>query len=186
MMEPDISAKVETSVSIQPALSQTFLVSLLGLSAVSLVSAAVLLGMGIAAGWIFLALALIPMVGAIAGWWKSQSDIDLASAHPTNLALPDGLKLSADPRTIRDLQAVKNVSQILGVVLNRQPIPDADGLVSSDLKVIPNSKHQAQQAIEEINNDTQAITNSLFDAMKLSEDETTIAPVVLTTAAKLQ
>ncbi len=179
MVQPELSAKVETSVSIQPILSQTFLVSLLGLSAIALICSAVLLEKGVVAGWMFAVLAAIPMGGAIAGWWKSQPDVDSAGAHPTTVTRPDGGSLTTDIRTIRSPEALQNLAQLANGILNTQPLPNADGLVDSDMKVIPDSQEKAEAITQQINKETQVITNGLVDALNLSEDNATVAPVLL-------
>lgn len=180
MVQPELSAKVETSVSIQPILSQTFLVSLLGLSAIALICAAFLLGKGVVAGWMFAVLSGVPMGGAIACWWKSQPDVDSAGAHPTTLIRADGASLTTDIKTIRSPEVLQNLAQLANGILNTQPLPNADGLVNSDMKVIPDSQEKAEAITQQINEETQVLTNGLVDALNLSENNATVAPVLLT------
>ena len=179
MVQPELSAKVETSVSIQPVLSQTFLVSLLGLSAVGLICATFLLEKGLGAGWIFAVLSVVPMGGAIVGWWRSQPDVDSAGAHPTTLIRADGASLTTDIKTIRSPEVLQNLAQLADGILNTQPLPNADGLVNSDMKVIPDSQEKAEAITQQINEETQALTNGLVDALNLTDDAATVAPVLI-------
>lgn len=175
-MEP-VAAKVQASVNINPNRSQTFLVSLVGLAAILASGSAYLNDSPL--GWAFLGLSTLAFVAASLCWWKSQPDVDSENAHPTNLALSQGGAISTDARTIRDPRAMRHLLQIIEAMTTRQPLPDADGLIDDELKLIPNSKEQAQAVTQEINNDTQAVTNELLDALKLSESADTVSPVLL-------
>ena len=179
MIEPQLSASVEANVSIQPAQSQTFLVSLLGLSAISITCGAILLGLEMPAGWAFVALSTLPLGGAVACWWKSQPDVDSVGAHPTTITRPDGGVVTTDLRAIRSPQVLQNLSQLAHGILTTQPLPIADGRVDRDLNIVPDSKEEARAITEQINDTTQAITNNLIDALNLSEGGTTVAPVFL-------
>ena len=177
MIDPGINAKVETSVQLNPILSQTFLVALL---AFPTICSAILFGIDKpVGGWAFFAFAALSSIAAIWSWRSSQPDVDSAGAHPTNLALPDGTSISTDLRTIRNPQACQNFLEVINQTVNRRPLPDADGLVGADLNLLPDSKEKAQQATRQINGDTQAITNYLIDAFKLSESNDTVTPILL-------
>lgn len=174
-MEP---AKVKASFNITPNHSQTFLVSVV-LFAATLTICSLLVENDPVFRWVLLGFSAVTFLIGGAGWWKSQADVDSENAHPTSLKLPDGTTISSDPRTIRDPQSIRHVLQLLEVSINRKPLPDADGLVDADLKVIPGSTESAQAATLQINNAVQAATNSLLDTLKLSEDIATVAPVLL-------
>jgi hypothetical protein len=177
MSGPEVNARVETSVHLKPILSQTFLVSLL---AFPTICSAILFGIDKpSGGWAFFVLALLSTIAAVWSWRSSQPDVDSAGSHPTNLALPDGTLISTDLRTIRDPKALQNFLEVINQTVNRRPLPDADGLVGVDLNLLPDSKEKAQEATRQINDDTQAITNSLIDAFKLSEGDAAVAPVLL-------
>lgn len=177
MMEPEVNAKVETSVQLKPILSQTFLVALL---AFPTICSAILFGIDKpTGGWAFFAFAVFSAIAAIKSWRSSQPDLDSAGSHPTNLALPDGTTISTDLRTIRDPKSLQNFLELINQTINRRPLPDADGLVGTDLNLLPNSKDKAQETTRQINEGTKAITNSLIDAFKLSESKETVAPVLL-------
>lgn len=175
-----VTAKVQASFNINPNRSQTFLVSLVVLAAIFAGGSAYLNDSPL--GWAFLGLSALTFGAASIGWWKSQADVDSENAHPTNLALPQGGAISTDARTIRDPQSIQHVIQLMDALITRQPLPDADGLIDSHLKLIPDSKENAQAVTRQINNDTQAVTNELLDALKLSESKYTVAPVLLDTA----
>lgn len=179
-MEPKLPAKVEASFSIIPSRSQTFLVSVV-LFAATLAVCSLLVQNDPVFRWVLLGFSAATFLLGGAGWWKSQPDVDSENSHPTSLRLPDGTTISSDSRTVRDLQSVQHIIQLLEASINRKPLPDADGLLDSDLKLIPGSKESAQAVTLQINNEVQADTNSLLDALNLSKDSTTVAPILLNT-----
>lgn len=181
MMDQVIPAKVEAKLNITPNRSQTFLVAAV-IFATVLAICSVSTG-NESLGWAFLGFSLITFALAFSGWWKSQADVDSENAHPTNLELPNGTLFTTDLRTMRDPRAIQNVLQVIDATINRQPLPQADGLVDTDLKIIFNSEEKAQAITNQINNDTQVATNILLDALKFSEESKTVAPVLLVKAS---
>lgn len=177
-MEP-VAAKVQASFNISPHRSQTFLVSLVLLAGLLAGGSAYLNDSPL--GWAFLGFSVLAFGAASRGWWKSQPDVDSENAHPTNLALSHGVSITTDARTLRDPQSMQHVFQLVNTFITRQQLPDADGLIDSHLKIIPDSKEDAQTATRQINDDTQALTNRLWDALRLSESRDTVAPVLLDT-----
>jgi hypothetical protein len=181
MIDSVIAPTVKADIKLIPTLSQTFLVSLIVFALVLMVCSAFLLRDESPAGWAFFAAGVLVTVGAGFGWWKSQADVDSAGAHPTIVTRPDGGSLTTDLRTIRSPQALQNLAQLANGILNTQPLPIADGLVDSNLTLIPNSKEKAEAVTLQINEVTQAVTNGLVDVFKLAEDSATVAPVLLDT-----
>lgn len=163
------TAEVRASVDVRPARSQVFLVASAIVAGISVVCGASLFALGMATGWLFLIFAALVLGGGFSAWKKSQSDSDLEEAHPTNITLPDGMKLSTDSRTLRSPEGIDGLAKLLHELLCRRPLPDPDGLVDSNAQIILDSKGEAQSLVNKINNDTQATTDSLIDMLGLSD-----------------
>ena len=82
------------------------------------------------------------------------------------------MKITTDSRTLRSPDSIAGFVKLLQEVLHRRPLPDPDGFVDSNAQIIPNSKGDAVALVREINNDTQATTDSLIDRLGLSDKNT--------------
>ncbi len=163
------TAEVKANVDVRPARSQVFLVSAAIVAAVAVVCSAGLIAVGQGGGWGFLVFAGLVLAGGYLSWSKSQSDVDLDSGHPTTIALPDGTNISTDSRLLGSPDRLAALVRIVDEVLCRRMLPAPDGLVDSNAKVIADSKEGAIAIANQINSSTQAATNSLIDALGLSE-----------------
>lgn len=170
-------AELKASVNVHPMGSQVFLVGLIVAGCLSMFCGAFLFSLKVAVGWVFILLAVFLFAGAGLAWKKSQSDSDLKNAHPTHFEFPDGLKVTTDSRTLRSREGVDGVIKVLQELISRKPLPDPDGLVDSKNQQIPDSQADAQILVNKINADTQAVTNSLIDAMGLSGDASKVIQV---------
>lgn len=163
------TAQVKANVDVRPVRSQVFLVAVVIVSAVLIICSAVLIGNGQSGGWAFLLFAAILLSIGYWSWWKAQVDVDLLDAHPTLISLPDGTSVSTDSRILRSPEGLRGITQLCDEVLCRQPLPAPDGLVDSSVRIIPNSKEEAQEIVNQINAATQASTNALIDALGLGD-----------------
>lgn len=163
------AAEVTASIDVRPARSQVFLVAAIILAAIAVICGAGLLALGQNGGFVFLGFATFVLVGGYWAWTRSQSDVDLHNAHPTQLTLPDGMKVTTDSRTLRSPKGVQALVQLCQEVLCRLPLPNPDGLVDSNAQVIPDSKDAALTITSKINSTTQDTTNALIDALGLTD-----------------
>jgi hypothetical protein len=163
------TAKVEANVDVRPVRSQVFLVAVVMVSAILIICSALLIGKGQSGGWVFLLLAALLLFVGYKSWEKSQVDVDLLDAHPTLISLPDGTSVSTDSRILRSPEGLRGITQLCDEVLCRQPLPAPDGLVDSSVQIIPDSKGDAQEIVNQINAATQASTNALIDALGLGD-----------------
>jgi hypothetical protein len=138
-------------------------------SAILIICSAVLIGNEQPGGWVFLFLAAILLLVGYVSWGKAQVDVDLLDAHPTLISLPDGTSLSTDSRILRSPEGLRGITRLCDEVLCRQPLPVPDGLVDSSIQIIPDSKREAQEIVNQINATTQASTNALIDALGLGD-----------------
>lgn len=163
------TAEVKASVEVRPVRSQVFLVACAVVAGIAVVCGAGLLAFEHDSGWGFLGFAALLLFGGYWAWSKSQSDVDLHEAHPTQLALPDGTSLTTDSRTLRSPDGIQVFTQLCQDLLCRRPLPNPDGLVDSRAQPIPDSKDAALAITNKINSDTQATTNALLDTFGFTE-----------------
>lgn len=169
MTDPTVAAEVKASVDVSPVRSQVFLVAVLIVAAIAVYFSASLIRDGKTEGWVFLIFAALAIGGAGWAWLKSQSDVDLQDAHPTQLSLPDGTTLTTDIRILRSPEGIQAMARLWQEMLCRRPLPPPDGLVDSSAQVIPDSKGAALALANQINSATQATTNALIDALGLAD-----------------
>ena len=172
MTSTGASAQVEAKINVRPTQSQTFLVAVAVVAGISLICSALLFGIGqpiAGSGFLFLTPAVLWF--AFKAWTKSQPDIDMEKGHPTRFMLPNGTSVSTDSRTLRSPEGLSGLIRVCGEILHRKPLPNPDGQVDHNLKVIPDSKEAAIATTREINANTQTATNTLIDILGFEEEE---------------
>lgn len=168
-MNSGAAANVKAKFDMRPTHSQVFLVSAVIVVGIAVICSMILFMIGQPIGGsFFLLFAAVALGVGYWAWIKSQSDVDLEYAQPTQIALPDGTKITTDSRTLRSIDGLRGLTQLCAEALNRKPLPDPDGLVDANAQVISNSKADALAATDAINKATQAATNALFDALGLA------------------
>lgn len=168
------AAEVRANVNVRPSRSQVFLVASAIVAGISIICGTVLFALGKDTGWIFIILTVLVLGGAFWAWGKSQSDSDLEKAHPTQIALQDSMMLTTDSRTLRSPEGVAGLVRLLQEILCRRPLPNPDGLVDANAKIIPDSNGEAIALVRQINNETQATTDGLIDMLGLSNKSTNV------------
>lgn len=169
-MNSGAAANVEAKFHMRPTHSQVFLVSTAIVAGISVICSTIIFVAGQPIGGsFFLFFAAVVLGGGYWAWIKSQSDVDLEHAQPTQIALPDGTEIITDSRTLRSIDGIRGLTQLCAEMLNRKPLPEADGLVDAKAQVIPDSKADAVAATDAINKATQGTTNALLDALGLSD-----------------
>jgi hypothetical protein len=164
-------AKLNTDVTISPKGSQVVLVGMITLAGISLILSSSLIYFQLDFWWVFLVFSSLCCVGALWAWRCSNDNLDLASAHPATITVPNTAIISADTRTLRDPQSVNSLVIILQETLSRKPLPLPSGLVGSDMELMSNSEEQAKQVVDEINAESLATTNMIYDSLGLSFNE---------------
>ncbi|MDD5241622.1 MAG: hypothetical protein PHG47_07870 [Sulfuricella sp.] len=163
------SAEVKTSVQVLPTHSQVYLVAAAVLAAIIVICGTVLLMAGHQGGWGFLFLAAAVITADFWAWQKSQSDTDMHQAHATQITLANGTCVTTDGRMLKSAKGLHGLTSIIQEMLTRQPLPEPDGLVDANVKVIPNSAANAISLTSKINSETQITTNSLIDILGLAD-----------------
>lgn len=169
MTSTGAAAELKASVDVRPARSQVFLVAITIVAAILIICSTFLIWSERDAGWIFLIFSALLLGGGYLLWTKSQSDVDLQEAHPTNIALPDGTNVTTDSRILRSPEGLRAMVQLCNEVLCREPLPAPDGLVDSRAQIIPDSKDAAVARTSQINSTIQSNTNALIDALGLAD-----------------
>ncbi|MDD4912880.1 MAG: hypothetical protein PHP57_11345 [Sideroxydans sp.] len=167
MTNTGAAAELKANIEMHPMHSQVLLVALSVIAAICIICSAILIATGLASGWIFLLFAALTLVGVYLLWVKSQSDIDLQGAHPTQIALANGTTFSTDSRILRSPEGVRGVAKLCDEILSRHPLPNPDGLVDTYAQPIPDSKNEAIAYANNINRTTQIATNEVIDVLGL-------------------
>lgn len=168
------TANIEAKIGINPRQSQTFLVTLIFLSCVTIICGTILVAMGQMVGaWLFL-LALLFVFPAVYAWFQSQPDSDLHHSHPASIQLPDGTSVTADSRLLLKTEGIAALVRLCSEVISRRPLPNPDGLVDLKLLPIQDSKEDAVKLTSQLNLSTQAATNDLVKALNLADESSSI------------
>jgi len=175
-MEANLNAGIRARVDVLPVRSQVFLVVLALVGGMAVSAAAWLLGQDKPAGWAFLGLGLVVLCSALWGWTKSQVDVDLDQGHKTTVNLPGGSEISTDSRLLRSPASLRLFSELLNGILERQPLPEPTGRVDVNLVPIPNSRLEAIEEVNQINNDVQASTSLAIDQLRQCVAEPELLP----------
>lgn len=163
------NAEVRANVDVRPHRSQVFLVAMVILAAVAMVLGAILLSSDKNIGLVFLLASVVIVAWCFKAWNKSQSDVDLDKAHPTQVVLPDGTKVDTDSRLLKSKEGVAGLLEMLSGVLHRVPLPPAEGIINQDGDIVPDSTEAAAKLTKQINDATQSMTNDLIDEFRLGD-----------------
>jgi len=172
--QPRVSANLAATVNVDSKASQAVLVTGMGVSALTLICATILLTSANAAGWAMLVLCGLMFGGTLIAWRKAQSDTDLAGSHPTTIVRSDGVSLSTDSRTIRNVDAMQGVLQLLQM----RPLPEPDAIIDASGNVVPNSQHQAVTLVDQINEGVEEAATQLADTVIQSQSQNFAPPSV--------
>ena len=169
MNNVEVSADISAKLSLNPKLSQISIIISLLISAISFLSCFVFIWneknwvVPCLVGTLFLAVSCI-------GWWRSQRAIDMSNSTPTELTGLDGIKILTDTRAIESNNAVNNLSKIMQVIANRNPLPEANGLIDDNGNIVPNSAEASNQVVNNINSEnlksSDSIRNLIFENQK--------------------
>lgn len=105
------------------------------------------------AGWAFLGIATVTLMGLYFAWLKSSVNSDLHDSTPTMLESGDGRRVTFDAGLARSDGGMLAVSQAMQYVFGRHALPEADGIVDENLLPIGDSFKQANIQIKQINSE---------------------------------
>ena len=164
------SAEVKANVQVLPTHSQVYLVAVAVVAAIIVICGTILLMANHQSGWGFLFLAAAVLAAAFWAWQKSQPDTDMHQAHATQITLPNGTSVTTDGRMLKSAEGLQGLTGIIQEMLTRLPLPEPNGLVDGNGKVILDSAADAINLTSKINSETQSATNSLIDSLGLANN----------------
>ncbi|MCG9660780.1 hypothetical protein [Vibrio mediterranei] len=88
-------------------------------------------------------------------WFKSQKDTDLAGSTTSISRAEDRIEITTDARFANSKDGILLLNKVIEVDLNRQPLPQADGMIDKYGEVIPDTEAVANEQVSEINALTQ-------------------------------
>ena len=152
-------ATLNTQINLTPVASQTLLVMVAGSGCLFLACGTLIILAGQSAGWALAVIAVLLIAASLWAWLRSQPDVDLQSAAPTVLSMPNGATFSTDSRTLRNDGAVTAMLRIIEAN-QRKVLPHADGIIENGV-VVPNSGETARVRTEQINHEVLAQVRNL-------------------------
>lgn len=152
-MEFEHSSKASfiAKVGISPKLSHAFLSILLLLSLVPLLAGFVFLWFEKETAWIPFFIFILLLLLAVLGWLLTRKSIDMSNSIPTTLRDRNGNVVTTDSRSLESSNAVTAIGSLLQTIGERKPLPEPDGLVDQTHKIIPDSKNEAVQKANMLN-----------------------------------
>lgn len=165
-------ATLEAKISLTPIASQTLLVMVAGAGCLFLACGTLIILAGQDAGWVLTGVAVLFIAASLWAWLRSQPDVDLQTAAPTVLSMPNGATLSTDSRTLRNDGAVNAMLRIIEAN-QRKVLPHADGIIENGM-VVPNSGETARARTEQINHEVLAQVRNLEIGLNEPQDAPTV------------
>lgn len=174
------SANVNANFSIKPELSQSALITILLISCFSLAVGLFFLWHDKNYSWVPITISLGLIIISFIGWWRSQKMIDMGNSNPTHIYDSQGNKLITDTRTLESGNAIKNIGILFQSIGSRQPLPLPDGLIDEKGNLIPESRVDAENKINQINENltkqTQDFVSNTFSTSKGVEQKAVKLP----------
>lgn len=149
----DSNANLKARVTLTPEKSHIVLSLFMILGGVAMVVGFYFMHANRADFWVPLLFAVGFFIFGGFAWFHSHKHLDLQGASPTSIsAHKDGrLEILADSRTFLSPDSLMAVTNILSLITNRRPLPEADGLVDKSGNPILASQDQAVAQVLEIN-----------------------------------
>ena len=163
----------DTKISVNPVKSQVVLIAVLIIACVSLVTSFSFLALEKYIPAIFPSLVGVSLLWfAIKGWNKSQELIDSGEAKEMQIQTSsDSIEIRGDSKQIiANPEAIQQLVEAFGNIVNRKPLPEPDGLVDNNLQIKDNSQESAKEIIDSVNLENQKITDELLTQMHSSSE----------------
>lgn len=167
----DANADLKAAVQITPEKSQVFVLSLVGLTAISLVAGFIFLWHKPDVCWLPFSCAGISAAMAFAAWHFSHKNVDMHGATATSVSRqPDGgLSVVADARLLNSIGGQNALAQLVSIVAYRQPLPMPSGVVDNDGRPLENSRTEAVSQVACINQEIAHATEQVFGSVTKAE-----------------
>lgn len=161
-MDGTMSTKLEGSVTLAPQRSQVAVVAVFLLVLAGFIASGLFLWHGKPFAWVPAAFTVMTFGCGLWMWSRSHR----AEAEPTKITVtPDAFDLQTPAATFTDADTFQRVLGLVAAMGNRQDLPLADGLVSADLKPLPNSAAAAAERVAHANASAAALEHDAAQAL---------------------
>lgn len=154
--------RVKASVSIIPTGSHVVILALVGIMALCLICSFLFVWLGLNY-WPPLVFSGILLVVIVFLWFRSHRHVDDKSLPPTELTIKDEITettISMHPRGLPFNEHLKMWERVISMIQHQRLLPEPDGLVDKNGKVIPQSEHRARQRINVVNREAKQKFNA--------------------------
>lgn len=166
----DLHSNVSAQIDVKPARSHVVLVALIGLSTICFGVGFLFLWHNATFAWIPLLIGFLVLFLVCIGWILSRKDIDLEGGMPTHIGDSMGNYLRTDTRALTSPEVVQNIERIFSGLCYREPLPKPEGMVDDSGSPIPNSAQEAANMIDDINMESQRITDIVMSGLNIQTD----------------
>ncbi|CAK2438819.1 conserved hypothetical protein [Vibrio crassostreae] len=104
-------------------------------------------------------------------WFKSQKDTDLAGSTTSISRADDKIEITTDARFANSKDGVLLLNKVIDIDLNRQPLPQADGIVDKHGEVIPDTRAFANEKVSEINAQTKIRADKICELTGVQQQD---------------
>lgn len=175
-MTGDFEAKLNASVAVSPARSQTVPVAFLVLAALSLVPASIFLWAQHPYAWVpWTFCGIAAAIGA--GMWRSSQLVhELTGAGQTTIA-SGGFEIQTNAPTLTSPEAAAAIERLISTILNRGALPEPDGLVGKDMQPVADSRAEALEVVQLANLKAAEQGSEIYDYVLAAKPNTHEPPV---------
>lgn len=159
------SASFKAQVSVTPPLSHSVLVVLILASMVPLIAGLYFLWYEKINTWVPFSIFFFLIAVVAIGWWKSQRLIDMGNVSQTTVSDQKGNQIITDSRMLESTNAIEHLGLLLQSMGVREPLPEPDGIVNNNGKILENSKQEANKMAEKINRQIKSDTDAFMQKM---------------------
>lgn len=162
MSGDNISANLKADVSISANKSQALPLSLVGLSAISLIAGFIFLWLEPTKCWLPIMLAVVFAGAGGALWWRSHKASELEGGSPTEVVdTQRGVRVLTDSRSLESPVAVQHLAELVTQIAHRCPLPEPDGMVDAQGNPQPNRKQEAVLLVGQANSQASGIVRGV-------------------------
>jgi hypothetical protein len=163
-----IQTKVNAKVKIEPLKSQILLIILTIIAGLCLLIGFAFLWNDKPNSWIPLIIG-VSLIGLIFySWLKSQKDTDWENSVPTSFSDSSGNSIVTDTRALMTPESIQALAKLFQILNFRRPLPEADGLIDDQGRLVPNSAKEALEKVTQTNKEAQFITDKVIETIGIS------------------
>ncbi|MGR5338131.1 hypothetical protein ACPV5I_22160 [Vibrio gigantis] len=104
-------------------------------------------------------------------WIKSQKDTDLAGSTTSISRADDKIEITTDARFANSKDGVLLLNRVIDIELNRQLLPQADGMINQYGEVVPGTEAMANVQVSEINAQTQMRADKVCELTGMQQQD---------------